>query len=362
VLGVTITKSNLPAIQKLPCEPTVSEFEYYLSQAMSCQGKPVLFSWKCVANADEFLVKLTNQHGSITFWQLHRYDNGTAVSILEHTTNDVLLIHNLIMSACGSADREVNAEGAFTVHGSQRDVSKVAYMSNRGMALISNLNGQIMKGGSRELAGYQSKTATAEIDVDAIMPADEVSETRRVMAALFAQTPMGVLSHPAFLFLLEKEFDRARHSEASLSILVLQVLVYAERPTSKHGTLPMQGCVELIDRINKIKRKTDTVAQFDDGRFALILPDSTKEEAKEFARQLEEAIAKAPLCSGIDSENINVSMGVATAPSEGQCIQSLMVRASAAQCKAKVATAKAPAFKTTRPSLASILRMSACPA
>jgi len=345
----------------LPFEPTVSEFEYFLSQSMSGRDKPVLFSWKCPANGSDFLVRITNQHGSTAFWQLHRYENGKLVNILEHTTNDLLLIHNLIMSACGSADREVNAEGAFTVHGPQRDVSKVAYVSNRGMALISNLNGQIVKNNSRELPGFSSKTETVEIDVQGIMPSDQVSETRRVMATLFGQTPMGILSYPAFLFLLEKEFERARSSQASLSILVLQVLVYAERPTRKHQGLPMQGCIEAIDRINKIKRRIDTVAQLDDGRLVIILPDTNKEDARKFAARIEEAIAKESLCAGIESENINVSTGVAAAPADGQCIQSLMVKASAAQCKAKVATAKTPTYlKMPRPSIATILRVATC--
>jgi hypothetical protein len=365
VLGTTISKSNLIALQTLPCDPTISEFEYFLSQSMACQGKPILFSWVSEVNRSHFMVRVTHYRGERTLWQLLRYQNKNTATILEHTTNDVLLIHNLIMSACGNQHKEIVAEGAFTVNGPQRDVSKVAYVSNRGMALVSDLDGQVVKNdtGEMERTSVDEQMKRMELGsfgLDSTTLTDQLGETKRVMATLFSQTPLGILSYAAFLFLLEKEFYRAYRAQSSIAILVLQVFIYAENPARKHQPLPMQGYVQIIDRINKMKREVDALAQLDNDRLILLLPETTKEGAKEFANRLENAVMQLPLCAGIDPVNINVSTGVAAAPRDSQDINSLIVKACAAQCKAKVATARVGEY--AKPSIAKLLRPTTCPA
>jgi GGDEF domain-containing protein len=357
-------------MQTLPFEPTVSEFEYFLSQAMACQGKLITFAWKSAASSNQFMVKLTHQPGYRTLWQLHRYEYGKAVVIMEHTSNDVLLIHNLIMCASGSSDKAVNAEAALSVNGPQRDVSKVSYVSSRGTAL-SNTDGQVVKTTS-ELPKVEIKAAVAEtfqskssngFASESFKVEDPGEETRRVMAALFGQTQLGILSYSAYLFLLQRELDKARATQTPVSIVVLQALIYAETPTQTHRPLPMQASVEMVDRINKAKREIDSLAQLDHDRLILLMPGITKEAAKEFAARLERYILESPLCVGIEPANLNVSSGVATFPGEGQDLDTLVAKACGAQCKAKVATAKAINYpKPTKPTIAKILQVATWPA
>jgi len=346
----------LTATQTLPYEPTVSEFEYFLSQAMSTLGKTISFSWTSSSSKCQFMVKVVHQSGYRTIWQLHRFENGRDVLVLEHTTNDVLLIHNLMVNACGHSGKEVNADSALLVTGPQRDVSRVAYVSSRGSALISDVDGKVFKNKSDECA------QTSEFDQLKLAPPQENlaearnCEQRRVMAALFGQTALGVLNQEAFLYLLQQEFGRATTAQRPLSILVLQIFIYAESPDQKHSMLPMQAYVEAIDRINKIKADAYSLARLDQNRLVLVLPDTSKEAAKSFATIIEREILKSPLCVGISPESLNVSVGVATAPGDGLNVQPLLARACVAQCKAKAATARPVArVQPTKPSLAKVL-------
>jgi diguanylate cyclase (GGDEF)-like protein len=82
-------------------------------------------------------------------------------------------------------------------------------------------------------------------------------------------------------------------------------------------------------------RTTDIVARYGGDEFVAVLPETERDQARDVAQRIVEAVAHQPLLFRGDMIAIGVSVGVASYPLDGRTIDNLMLRADSAMYRAK---------------------------
>ncbi|MEX1198333.1 MAG: diguanylate cyclase [Pseudohongiellaceae bacterium] len=106
------------------------------------------------------------------------------------------------------------------------------------------------------------------------------------------------------------EFRRCQRGRTRSSLLLLDIDHF--KPVN--DTLGHQAGDEVIrevaDLLKQTARATDTAGRYGGEEFALILPDTTKEDALQMAERLRKLIAGHPMDCGSETIRITVSLGV----------------------------------------------------
>lgn len=134
----------------------------------------------------------------------------------------------------------------------------------------------------------------------------------------------GIFSYPALLLFLEREFARSERFHRPFSLIVLECgIVKAE------GIQPLSadGLKALAQRIDKLKRKTDTITHFEMFGLAILLPETLSASARGFLSTLSEAIYKGEIMPGVPNESIKLDFGVSGIPDECTTLEMLLAMA-----------------------------------
>ncbi len=315
-------KPPVPKLELISGEPGLSEFEFFLQKAQSSPGKLVTFAWWTKARNQRFVVKLLYKDDRQTLWQVVKEHSDSTAIIWEHSCNDVLLVYNLIAATCGLQQKDHVIDGVLTVSGAQKDIARSSFVTGSFGADPSNMQPE-SPAPVPILTNFQAKDSFQK----------RAAESRNRAMGLLTDWTSGLYNYGAFIVLLNQEFLRAFRAKTSLTVVVIKLAYSSSNQLSR---LPAGAEAEAIKHLNKVKRQIDILGHFDDDRLAVILPQAKKEGAKRFVARLIKALNAANLGCGVDSSNLHLSIGIATAPTDSLTVDCLLESAHEAQLESQI--------------------------
>jgi GGDEF domain-containing protein len=124
---------------------------------------------------------------------------------------------------------------------------------------------------------------------------------------------MGVLSFPAFLFLLEQEYYKALTSNVALTVVLFRISGVAREDGSCYqGPLPKPAIQSALQQLRSGLRRTDMIAEYESGCFIFLLPETELTGAKLFARKISRFFSNPSLLPGPGNAGLKVNFGLAT--------------------------------------------------
>ncbi|HEY9717302.1 MAG TPA: DUF4388 domain-containing protein [Trichormus sp.] len=114
------------AEHKLPLPPGISDFHYYVEEAIRQKGMPITVSWLAPSKATKFELRIW-QDRSLN-WQLSCSGKHANKVLWQHKGADVLLMYNLTVTACNQlGETPSEEEDGFGMRGMFRDIEKAFY-------------------------------------------------------------------------------------------------------------------------------------------------------------------------------------------------------------------------------------------
>ena len=144
----------------------------------------------------------------------------------------------------------------------------------------------------------------------------------------------GAFSRSCFEARFDEEIDRAVRYGSSFSILIIDLDHFKSINDAYGHTRGDAILKEFVKRIQNIVRKSDLLFRFGGDEFILLLPNSKKEHAFNFANRLIEMIQSSPF-SGEPPVAISASIGLAVFPLDGGNRTALFDRADTRLLEAK---------------------------
>lgn len=149
-------------------------------------------------------------------------------------------------------------------------------------------------------------------------------------------TLTGLYNRRHAMAVLEKEAARAQRDERYLLALVILDLDFFKDINDEHGHLAGDGVLRQLGRIASDRvRASDTLARIGGEEFALILPDTTIEEARQLAESIRESVEAQTFRLAEEDHTITLSAGVATWQRHMQSISELLQAADRQLYEAK---------------------------
>lgn len=124
-----------------------------------------------------------------------------------------------------------------------------------------------------------------------------------------------VFTRQAFLYLLNREFQRMKHGGAPVSVFLI---------TADNANLLLQNknlCEEISSRLHNARRAADVIGMLDDGSIACALFDTSSTAASRFAQRAVNLLTFAPLTS---AGAASLQFGCASAPDDGNDVFALL--------------------------------------
>lgn len=146
----------------------------------------------------------------------------------------------------------------------------------------------------------------------------------------------GLFNRRQFFFLAQREQARRRRpGPGGLSVVMADIDHFKKvNDTLGHGA----GDIVLKDVAHRLKnglRQTDIVGRYGGEEFALLLPDTDPEQAREVVERIRASIAAAPVEVDGREVNVTVSFGLASQSPAGENLERLLIAADRALYRAK---------------------------
>ena len=159
--------------------------------------------------------------------------------------------------------------------------------------------------------------------VTALVLAAVVLERRKVedqLRQLAVSDPLtGLANYGHLIDVLETEVQRSRRTERSFAILFLD-MDHLKRLNDEHGHLVGSRALwRIAEAMRKSCRAIDTAARYGGDEFALVLPESDEEAARQLERRVKELLAADP-----EPPPVSVSTGIASYPKDGESAEELL--------------------------------------
>lgn len=168
------------------------------------------------------------------------------------------------------------------------------------------------------LTSYRDKVP--DLSADARDTTIDWSQVKRVESVL-RRPDTGVYTYPSFLLFLEKEFFRYERFKRAFAVVTLDIKV---KRKDSIEPLPVQALQEVVARVNKLIRRTDTLFHYETLGFVILMPETGLESAKTFALRLAEILMSKHLAHEKDSYPIVASVGFASIPDSCESLGALM--------------------------------------
>lgn len=146
----------------------------------------------------------------------------------------------------------------------------------------------------------------------------------RITEKSLTRNDTGILSYPALLMFLEKEFVRNEQFNRPFSLIVIEPVVLKAEGPQPAGA---EGMKQLAQRIEKLKRKTDIITHFEMFGLAILLPETLTASARGFLQTLNDALYKAEIIPGVPNESIRLDCGASGIPDECKSLEMLLAMA-----------------------------------
>jgi GGDEF domain-containing protein len=143
----------------------------------------------------------------------------------------------------------------------------------------------------------------------------------------------GILTYPAFIYLLDQEYLRYEYFNTPFSLLVFSI--GQRKQEGNVEALQMLAVRRAMQRISLVKRQIDMLGHYETFDYAMILPNTNSTAASALANRIADVLREAPLSSDMDSRSLALAFGVATVPEDCQELDKVLLAARKARDKAK---------------------------
>jgi GGDEF domain-containing protein len=363
-----------PKIQRrqLTSVPTIDMFTAYLRELMAAPpGVQFEVSWEDREQVYNMAMNF-NPGKNVAAWRLYAGEGPLTRLILEQETNNVSTLYNLVNSVTGKDENvsddqrkgfwtdQLNGEqdeeqeqeqdgeskgGNFVLRNLQKllnearedldqtdltsSSSKLKTLELSQIKQNSGLKGVTPTTKANEFFGPKAVPATVEISK---APADsgyvvDLTRGRGLLQSLL-HNELGIMSYPAFLFLMEQEFYKSLANSTHMTVALLKIVGVARQDgTCYHGALPKNAIRDALHWLKSKVRKTDIVAQYENNCFVFLLPETDANGAKTFAKKVERFFSKPEVMPGQGNAGVKVCLGLATLGSNLRTLPVLLAAA-----------------------------------
>jgi len=337
----------------LDCPPDIDIFGDYLKELFNAPpGAELDFSW--VVGNDTFTVSVCYSRTSqVANWKLYRGVGLSTKLIWEHLTNDIPLLHNLVVWETRTGERTYDADLLLGTHN-----GSAAYAKERGTNfMVRNLQRLFVEVENNGVDNDPDRTHR----LPALNPINEserlkfnspespsspvaahtidLSHGRNLLNSLHVQD-LGVLNSSAFLFLLEQEYYKAQATQKSMTVILVKIV-----GSSQHSTQEALTIASIRNRLEAVKlslRKTDLLAVYESGTFAFLLPETDSSGAKMFVHKAQRILSH----NGSNGESgLSAAFGMATLNATLSSLPALLGAAEEALFKAENSTQGVMAYE-----------------
>ncbi len=170
------------------------------------------------------------------------------------------------------------------------------------------------------------------------MKNEEATRMNEALRELAMQDGLtGLFNHRHFYEFLASEVERSKRYKHVFSLLLMSVDHFMKYNDTNGRTAGDKVLYAIADLFKKNTRKSNIAARYGFEKFAIILPECSREEALVFAERIRALIAEYPLAgrASQSGDGITVSIGVATFPHDGIDRKALVDHADQALMNAK---------------------------
>lgn len=169
----------------------------------------------------------------------------------------------------------------------------------------------------------------------------DITERKNLEAELTREAHLdyltGLINRRYFMGLAEFEINRANRYDKPLSLLMMDIDLFKRINDTYGHKMGDQVLIKLADVCKQILREVDIFGRIGGEEFAILLPETGKQEAMDVAERLRKAVAdtKIELESGEKVLQISISIGLAVHSSKEENLDMLLSSADMALYKAK---------------------------
>lgn len=176
-----------------------------------------------------------------------------------------------------------------------------------------------------DLSGTQFKTMPMPVELDRAA-VDSVFRT-------FTDQETGFITQASFLFFLVNEYSRFQRGGKPFSVIRFELLLGVGEQSPAALTAPAMR--EAGKRIFAAMRSLDWVSHWSDSDYALLLPHTTRDEAKEVAGAVVASLTDGALLPDWQPDSLRIFMGLASMPEDCNHPGILLAAAQEAKTQAR---------------------------
>jgi diguanylate cyclase (GGDEF)-like protein len=162
---------------------------------------------------------------------------------------------------------------------------------------------------------------------------DQLLKIIREMALKDALT--GVYNHANFHERLQSEIARAQRFSSQVSLLLIDIDDFRAFNEQHGHIVGDQALVVLGQTIRTYLRRYDSPARYGGEEFAVILPDTSLEDAQKVAERVRMNVEGREIATGHATTHFTISLGIAHYPTQADTAMVLIACAEAALQQAK---------------------------
>ncbi len=147
------------------------------------------------------------------------------------------------------------------------------------------------------------------------------------------RTETGILTYPAFIYLLDQEYLRYEHFNLPFSLVIFSM--GQRKSDGRVEPLQMVPIRRAMQRISLVKRAVDMLAHYETNDYSMLLPNTNSTAASALANRIADVLREAPLSSDMDSRSLALAFGVATVPEDCQELDKVVLLARNARDRSK---------------------------
>ncbi|ACL70877.1 GGDEF domain-containing protein [Halothermothrix orenii] len=173
--------------------------------------------------------------------------------------------------------------------------------------------------------------------IQAAMAIDNANLYNKTQKMAITDGLTGLYNQRYFLEVIDKYFKTAREKNRHLSILIMDIDNFKNYNDVNGHLAGNTALSRLTDIIKKSIRKKDVPCRFGGEEFAVLFPDTTRDEAYNLAETIRKNIEKTPFYNEDvqPGGRLTVSLGLAIFPDDSQEVKDLLDKADQALYKAK---------------------------